>query len=137
MGLLSTTEVVDGASALSASTLGRAAAILVSAGAVLWFIMRNMIKYQKYFTDFYIAENVKLRDNQEKMQVQINELREALNAKDTEILQLKNDLRDQIATKDREIWTLTYKNQVLQNKSDTQQVEIEALKEKMKNAGLS
>jgi hypothetical protein len=110
MGLLA--AAADVTNAIADSDLGRLVILLGGGGALLWFIIRNMVAYQRYFTNFYMEENVKLR-------LEVKETREEV-----------DELRAQVGTKDLEILQLQLKNGSLQ-------VQVDMLKERMKNAGLS
>lgn len=60
--------------------------VLAMAGLpTLFFLMRWLIKFQREFTEFYIAENKKLRD-------QVEELSEETRTKDDLILELKSEV---------------------------------------------
>jgi uncharacterized protein YhaN len=67
-----------------------------------------MVSYQRYFTNFYMEENVKLR-------LEVKETREEV-----------DELRAQVGTKDLEILQLQIKNGNLQ-------VQIDMLKERLKD----
>jgi hypothetical protein len=106
MGLL--TAAADVTNAIAESDLGRLVVLLGGGGALLWFIIRNMVSYQRYFTNFYMEENVKLR-------LEVKETREEV-----------DELRAQVGTKDLEILQLQIKNGNLQ-------VQIDMLKERLKD----
>ena len=116
-------QVSDATDAISGSDIGRLVVLLGGGGALLWFIVRNMVSYQKYFTNFYMEENVKLRKDVNELRSELDSLRSRY---ETEI----EDLRSKLATKDDEIRSLRWKNQALQT-------EVDNLKERLKNAGLS
>jgi hypothetical protein len=106
MGLLA--AAADVTNAIAESDLGRLVVLLGGGGALLWFIIRNMVSYQRYFTNFYMEENVKLR-------LEVKETREEV-----------DELRAQVGTKDLEILQLQIKNGNLQ-------VQIDMLKERLKD----
>jgi hypothetical protein len=106
MGLLA--AAADVTNAIADSDLGRLVILLGGGGALLWFIIRNMVSYQRYFTNFYMEENVKLR-------LEVKETREEV-----------DELRAQVGTKDLEILQLQIKNGNLQ-------VQIDMLKERLKD----
>jgi uncharacterized protein YlxW (UPF0749 family) len=110
MGLFA--AAADVTEAIASSDLGRLVVLLGGGGALLWFIIRNMVSYQRYFTNFYMEENVKLR-------LEVSETREEV-----------DELRAQVATKDTEIMQLQWRNRALED-------EVHRLNERMKNAGLS
>jgi len=72
---------------LSNSSSPGIALLAASGGGGLYFTIRWMIKYQKEFTDFYMAENRKLRER-------IDALEAEILAKDSLLVTKNQDLLD-------------------------------------------
>lgn len=67
-------------------------AILATSGVLgMIFVIRQMVKFQREFTDFYVAENKKLRVDVAEKEDQIEELRKELEATREEFTEHKRE----------------------------------------------
>lgn len=72
----------------------------------MFFLFRWMIRFQKEFTEFYIAENQKLRER-------VDELEEEVRTKDTTILEFRAEIWELKAKHQEQERQITYLNGII------------------------